>query len=63
MAEPEDEVCGNVVSMCRCTKEPGHVEAGDDVHECDPDVCTGAWKGDFVAGEGFVIVRLPFPVP
>ncbi|HVQ18910.1 MAG TPA: hypothetical protein VMT27_07730 [Actinomycetes bacterium] len=51
------EVCDEREAMCRCSKEAGHVEAGDKVHECHPDRCTGAWEKD-----PFKIVMLPFPV-
>lgn len=57
--EPPPAICGVVEAACICHKQPGHVEAGDDVHECDQRRCTGAWKG---SGEDFMIVRLPFAV-
>jgi hypothetical protein len=52
-------LCDERRASCRCYKDKGHVEAGDDVHECDPGRCTGAWSG---SGDDFEPVRLPFPV-
>lgn len=40
-------VCDAQAALCRCVKDAGHVEAGDLVHRCDPNVCTGAWTGSF----------------
>ena len=60
MAEP---LCDARASRCRCAKTVGHVEAGDEVHACHPDVCTGQWIGDFFAkDDSFRIVSLAFPV-
>lgn len=56
-------VCDARAARCRCHKTAGHVEAGDPVHACPPDRCTGSWSGDFDAGpEGFAVVTLPYPV-
>jgi hypothetical protein len=44
-------LCDVAVAMCRCHKDIGHVEDGDEVHACNPKLCTGQWKGtepDFV---------------
>lgn len=41
------ETCGATASSCRCAKAPGHVDAGDPVHGCDPAECTGEWVGTF----------------
>lgn len=49
-------ICDARAAQCRCYKAAGHVEAGDEVHECDPSRCSGAWTQD-----PFGIVRLPFP--
>lgn len=67
-----DEVEGRVICdarahRCRCHKDAGHVDAGDDVHACPPDRCTGSWTGDYDsggvdAGGTFQIVTLPHPV-
>lgn len=53
--------CPSTAARCRCHKDDGHVEAGDEVHECHPDRCTGAWTGSDADGT-FEVVRLPFPV-
>ena len=52
-------ICGEIAAQCICHKRAGHVEDGDQVHECDQRRCTGAWS---TAGGTFRIVRLPFPV-
>jgi len=52
-------ICDERASRCRCHRDAGHVESGDEVHECDPRRCSGAWR--VVDGE-FQIVRLPYPV-
>lgn len=39
------EMCGQQAAACICIKQPGHVEAGDEVHACDPDRCGGSWTG------------------
>jgi uncharacterized protein (DUF39 family) len=54
-------LCDTRAAQCRCFKDAGHVEAGDDLHECDPTRCTGAWTGEYGAGT-FMVMRLPLPV-
>lgn len=66
MAVPRQELDGVVVcdiraGNCRCAKEAGHVDAGDPVHGCHPDRCTGAWRGTW-EDDDFIILSLPFPV-
>lgn len=64
-AEPAIEgraVCDARAYACRCAKDAGHdVAAGDPVHACAPDRCTGSWTGSFDA-ETFRPVTMPFPV-
>lgn len=52
-------LCMAEAGRCLCHKEVGHVEAGDEVHACDPKRCTGEWVGDFEDEESFRIVSLP----
>lgn len=50
--------CGAKAAACACVKEPGHVEAGDEVHACDEATCGGKWKGE---GDTFDVVEFPHP--
>lgn len=53
--------CDQRASRCRCAKPAGHVEAGDDIHSCPPNECTGQWTGRW--GEpDFKVIAWPFPV-
>jgi len=53
-------ICDERFSNCRCHKDAGHLEAGDEIHECDPARCTGAWRN--TPSDPRQVVRLPFPV-
>jgi hypothetical protein len=60
-------VCDARAAACHCVKDPGHVEAGDEVHACDPKVCTGEWTGTYDqaqwdGGRGWNPVVMPRPV-
>lgn len=61
-----DEVCDARAARCRCHKTRGHVEAGDDVHGCDPTRCTGEWTGNYSDEPGvddtFRVISLPFSI-
>lgn len=59
--------CDARAAHCHCVKGPGHVDAGDDVHACDPKVCTGEWTGTYDQGKwdggrGWNPVVMPRPV-
>lgn len=54
-------VCPHRAGQCRCSKDDGHDLAGDPVHECHPDRCTGAWTGTWPTPD-FQVVRFPWPV-
>lgn len=68
MSTTQDEpLCSAREGACVCVKERNHEASGDEVHSCDPDICTGQWIGDYSSGcldeETFKIVRLPLPGP
>jgi len=52
-------ICGADCAACTCVKPPGHVEAGDPLHECGR-ACTGAWTGTWEEPD-WEVVRFPFP--
>lgn len=54
-------VCDERAADCRCIKPAGHVEAGDPVHGCHPDRCTGEWSGVMDTAT-FRVVNLPVAV-
>lgn len=54
-------VCAASAAQCHCVKDFGHIEAGDSVHACNPNECTGQWSGD-LDGPDFKVVEFPTAV-
>lgn len=53
--------CTASAEYCRCVKPAGHELTGDELHECDPAECSGAWTGQYGTAS-WKPVRLPGPV-
>ena len=51
------DTCAELLASCDCTKDAGHVEAGDPVHECSED-CGGRWSGEH---PHIMVLRYPRP--
>lgn len=52
MGPAEERVlCGAMAAYCRCAKDAGHVESGDEIHACNPAECTGEWSGTYDASK------------
>jgi hypothetical protein len=54
-------LCDASAANCHCAKGIGHIEAGDEVHACDPRECTGQWSGD-IDGDDFKPLVMPMRV-